>query len=732
MVGRMARGMMRPLRHPEWLRVAAWIGLGLLVVSRVWMHTAGFDVVTTIALTDILTYELPMLLAIIAGAAVVHRTGRGAEHRFWALLVAASSLVLPAEIYWTWYAVIVDPRGPELGFGQVLQLVAALLFFGVIVTMTSISRERFTTQLRFYLDLLSTAAVSYPVVYLWWTLPAFAGVDAPGRSMPAVGALYPIFGGALVIASLAVAIGWQHHAWTMWERLVPASLAICGLALSSFPLWYPPTITQHALAVSWFTLPVGIAFYLLFVAAVYRLTCEVPARVEPWPLPAIGSEKLWRFYPVLLATGVLVMGWMSATADDHVVGGTLLVAAVVTAFIISVRSWLAALERAQHHRTAMTEPLTGAFTADALLPALRRQLADAAHRGREVSVVAIGSSVSDSRVGGSQGARDAALARLHDVMRRMAPAEAPIFRAQPLSFTVVLEGFSADEALVYAMGVWQEASSAGDFTEVGFDVTGGVATFPIHSMDAADLVMRASKAQAQARMLPRSPVLVWHEGLDQDVDQDAVSAVRIRTVLATVRALAQAVDARHATTKDHSTNVADLATALARLYEMPPERVELLELAALVHDVGKVALGDEVLTATPPLEGAQKAALEMHPIMSERIIAAARLDAVLPVVRHHHERWDGKGYPDGLAGKDIPLESRILAVCNAFELITSGSPWAEPRSVASALGELESLAGTQFDPDVVNRFARLLAGMGAIARGRTPDSQLTGEARHAS
>lgn len=727
MVRSVARSMMStPSALGKRLVIGAWLGLVALIAVRVWIHTADLQPLISITLADVLTYELPMLLTIITGAILALRIRSGVEHRFWGLLVAATSLVLPAELHWTWYAATVDPRGPEVGFTQLLQLAAALLFFGVIVTMTTLAEQPITTQLRFYLDLLSAGALVYPAVYLGWTLPAFAEVTDPARNLAAGGALYPIMGVALVVSALAVAFGWRAHRWRVWERLICVSLIICGVGLAAFPLWYPQMVMSDVTVVSWFTLPIGIAYYLLFIAGVYRLTSGDQPRVEPWPVPRIGPRRIWRLYPVVLASAVLIAGWLSATAEDRTVARTLLDAAVVTAVIVGLRSWLSALERVRHERSALTEPTTGALTSEALAPCIKRKVAIAAHYGREVSIVVMG------LCGTGQSSRDAALTLLHGTMQRLAPAETPIFRRQPTSFVAVLDGCSSDEALLYGASVWQELGEKLGDGGVVFDVSGGVATFPIHSMDSADLLARAETAQLQARSLPRAPILVWNEGLDEAVAQDTVNAVRMRTLRATVRSLARAVDARDISTQDHSTNVSELVMALGQLLELPLERVEMLGLAALVHDVGKVALGDDVLTNPGPLTAEQRCIVAAHPLMSERIVAAARLNDLLPIVRHHHEWWDGSGYPDGLAGEAIPLESRVLAVCDAFEVMTSGRAWAVARPVASALGELETLAGTQFDPHVVDRFARLLAGMGALSHENSVVMPVIGERKSAS
>jgi diguanylate cyclase (GGDEF)-like protein len=151
--------------------------------------------------------------------------------------------------------------------------------------------------------------------------------------------------------------------------------------------------------------------------------------------------------------------------------------------------------------------------------------------------------------------------------------------------------------------------------------------------------------------------------------------------------------------------VADLAEATALGLQLSHDEVEQIRHAAELHNVGKVAVPDAILTKPGPLDEGEWAFIRRHPIIGERIISAApALTRVAALVRHSHERWDGTGYPDALPGADIPLGARIVAVAAAFEGMTSPRPYAPPRTPEEALEELARCAGTQFDPAVVEAF----------------------------
>ena len=133
-----------------------------------------------------------------------------------------------------------------------------------------------------------------------------------------------------------------------------------------------------------------------------------------------------------------------------------------------------------------------------------------------------------------------------------------------------------------------------------------------------------------------------------------------------------------------------------------------LELGALFHDIGKIGIPSTILLKPGPLTKQERAVMETHPELGERILAPiARLEAVRPIVRHCHERWDGKGYPDALGGRDIPIESRVIFVCDAFHAMTTDRPYRRAMPFEDACKELEGGAGSQFDPDVVAAFLRL-------------------------
>jgi diguanylate cyclase (GGDEF)-like protein len=182
-----------------------------------------------------------------------------------------------------------------------------------------------------------------------------------------------------------------------------------------------------------------------------------------------------------------------------------------------------------------------------------------------------------------------------------------------------------------------------------------------------------------------------------------------RTLVSTVEALANALEANDEYTSTHARWITDLSLRVGRELGLDERALKHLELGALLHDIGKIGIPSDVLAKPGRLTAAERKIVETHPELGERIISPIdRLQVVRPIVRHCHERWDGLGYPDGVAGEDIPLESRIIFVCDAYHAMTTDRPYRRRLSHREAVRRLTEAAGSQFDPHVVEVALRVL------------------------
>ena len=172
--------------------------------------------------------------------------------------------------------------------------------------------------------------------------------------------------------------------------------------------------------------------------------------------------------------------------------------------------------------------------------------------------------------------------------------------------------------------------------------------------------------------------------------------------------MALAVDAKDSYTRSHCQTVSQLCVLIATELALAPALIGQMRLAGLLHDVGKIGIPDAILTKPAALTDAEYEQMKRHSILGAEIAAAAGLSTEARWIRHHHERYDGTGYPDRLAGKNIPLQSRIILAADAFEAMTSDRPYRDAPGREFAIAELKRHAGTQFDPEIVQAFCRAL------------------------
>jgi HD-GYP domain-containing protein (c-di-GMP phosphodiesterase class II) len=181
-----------------------------------------------------------------------------------------------------------------------------------------------------------------------------------------------------------------------------------------------------------------------------------------------------------------------------------------------------------------------------------------------------------------------------------------------------------------------------------------------------------------------------------------------RSHIDTIAMVVRAVEKRDAQTSGRTRRVAGLAKAMGREMGLADEQLMVLELSTLLHDLGMLAVPESLLAKPGPLASREYEAIRKHPQISKEMIEGIPfLEKAIPEVFHHHERFNGEGYPKGLAGTSIPLASRILAVVDAFEAMTRGRPYRDRLGADRAIEEIRKLAGTQFDPEVVAALERL-------------------------
>ncbi len=365
---------------------------------------------------------------------------------------------------------------------------------------------------------------------------------------------------------------------------------------------------------------------------------------------------------------------------------------------------------------ALTDPLTELGNYRAFQQALEALLDDADQTGAPVSLCVVDldefKEINDRH--GHQ-AGDRILALVAESVR----SEGQAFRLGGDEFALLLPG--ADEEAAFRVGsraVMRIASGSGDGS-VAATVSAGVATYPGNELERSQLVRAADRALYAAKASGRNAVRTFTPDVIEFSERRTAAQADRRARLNAASCLARTIEARDAYTSDHSDAVADLAARLALELGLSPEDAELMRLAGRVHDLGKVAIAEDVLCKPGPLSHDERQTIETHSEVGFRMLSSLGIDPVALWVRHHHERWDGSGYPAGLAGDAIPIGSRILAVADAFEAMTSDRVYQDGMPEDEALAELARCAHSQFDPRVVDALFAV-AGVVPTLAGELP------------
>ncbi|MCC6485318.1 MAG: HD-GYP domain-containing protein [Armatimonadetes bacterium] len=184
----------------------------------------------------------------------------------------------------------------------------------------------------------------------------------------------------------------------------------------------------------------------------------------------------------------------------------------------------------------------------------------------------------------------------------------------------------------------------------------------------------------------------------------------------TTQALLSVAGASDANAQGHSERVRDLCMDIGEAMGLGPSALADLRYAASLHDIGKIGVSKSIVNKIGRLSDEEFSAMKLHSVIGIRILERIEgLQGALPMIKHHHECWNGRGYPDGLAGDDIPLGARIISVAETFDILTSTVPWREPMTLGDAVQEIRRCSGTQFDPEVVEAFLKVVKKLDTTA-----------------
>jgi diguanylate cyclase (GGDEF)-like protein len=357
-------------------------------------------------------------------------------------------------------------------------------------------------------------------------------------------------------------------------------------------------------------------------------------------------------------------------------------------------------------RLALTDPLTGLGNHRHFHERLERELLDAEHEDRYFSLCLV--DVDDfKRINDLFGhpSGDSVLAQIAGNLRQNGEA----FRLGGDEFAVLLPAYDEGTAVGTASAIVERVEAL-QLDHIGsVTVSAGVATFPSQAPNRGELIRLADSALYWAKEHGKNRAHVYRPDVVELAELRRLAhgpdrAARFRAA----ESLAKAVDLRDTYTGSHSARVSDLAARVAARLGLDQEQVELSRLAGSLHDLGKLAIPEEILRKPGPLTEPERLVLERHPQIGYRMLESLGIEPVAEWILHHHERWDGTGYPDRLPGPRIPLGARIIFVVDAYDAMTSDRVYRGRLAPEQALAELQRCAGSQFDPEVVEALAEEL------------------------
>lgn len=694
---------------------------GFLALAILYLESGAIPGVAGLMIADV-AYLVPIAATLVL-ISMAYRRSKGHEARFWLTTLALYVVLAIAELYYFWWLVTSGgPPPPIFAPFQVLHSAAAILFLFVLAAMTRLADAPAPARARWFLDVGAAAAVTYVVCLKLIVQPLFASVPGDQTGAALIGAVYPTWGILMGAGVLWTLLRPGLGRWRLWERMIAISMVIYAAGITAWPLWYvafqPGAPAEER---SLLDLALVLGHYLFVLAAAQRVLRPSQA----WPMREIGpARRVPGRLPTYGAIAIAVVGLpalvsLAVRADPGSLDRTVFaVAAGVVALLTAASTIVTASENGRLFKASTIDSLTGLPGHRYFHERLASEIQAADRFGEPLSVLWL--DIDDfgrfNRLAGHD-AGDEVLQSVASALRAATDTADIACRLGGDEFAVISRGSGLGGSLATTDRVRAALRAAVDAGAPAVTVSVGIARYPDHSLEPAELARFARGTAYWARLRGADRVAQYEPQTVLGSDpEERMRAIERQSQTGTVRALATAADARLAKAGTGSAVVAQASVDLGRRLGFDAERIALLETAALLHDVGMIALGDDILMKPEKLTEQEWDRVHRHPQLGETIIGSAVPAKVVKWVRHHHERWDGDGYPDGLRAAGIPLESRILAVCDAYASITSERPYRFARTAQEAATELRSCAASQFDPAIVEA----LVGESEEPAGITP------------
>lgn len=678
-------------------------------------------VVAAVLASDPLVFAIAQAIYFFAGVAAVTSllsvaigTDNDRERGVWGLLAGAIALFLAGTAA-RLGAGFLGSQAESLRSANHTMWVLGIVLVGV--TMYLAGRQSVlppSSRWRIMLDICILTLITYVCVHYFWIDSALGlSPDALRESFVVA---FDLVIGLVGYVALAVAVrNVPARGYSSWHILLAAGLVslFTGMVILSLlqmlSLGLAPSVRDLLGQTG------EVVAYLLFAGAgllrtrgtgrVWRASW---LRRDANAMPGVIIAGI-----VLLAiplVGVVVLG----TSRDSSARTVYLVIASVAMVALVIRSALASAEADEMRTRAYTDSVTGLYNSASFRERLDELVKMSRRNDRPFALVMIDLdefAVIEMPYGRDAG--DRLLASVASALESVAGDHDSVFRVTGDEFAVLLWDCDVEQVALEADRLLDVIHKV----PIGLrrlTASAGVAVFPRHAEDRESLIRCAEGAEVWAKYHGKDRVVVFDDGVVHSMGIDErlnLDERRSRTDV--MLALSAAANARDPKGRMHARNVAALSVLLGEEIGFDGEMLELLETAAVLHDVGKIAT-QEVPTSVKRRARLHEHSLRDHPALGAQLVESAGFEQIAPWVRAHHENWDGSGYPDGMRGIEIPIPARVIALANAYDLLTSDAGGTPALSKSAALQEIDLGIGTRFDPDLAEKFIAVVGATRAL------------------
>lgn len=660
-------------------------------------------------------YVLPILLAFSASFWASRRSK--AYKKLWRLMAAGMFLWLAGASIIAIYAITLGLANiPSPSIADIFSIAYLPIILGVMFSLGRIRPPFDTEKKQFIVNVLLTTLAMLILCYKFILVPMWQQSPDADLLQKVIGIAYPIYDWVIVTSLLLTSHklrGLRIEGWLIF--IISAfSLAVIGdiaVYLTGNQLNLITTVTMIGMAT------------LIAIAAIDEVTGVYIGTIERQrpkrhdnidDILMLANNPLPNITIPLLTTAAITIAWLDHSSN-HNYEEAFILACMSSAILLLLiyRNHLLVSDNAVLSAKVLRDSLTGLNNHRYLHEVLHRMVVKARNSDKPVSLLIV--DIDDfSRVNNAYGHSygDKVLISIGRIIVSSLRESDEACRLSGDEFGIIMPDTDTYKAYSLAKklreSINKELCSA--FPETETTVTIGVSTYPSLAKDKDDLLHTADGALYWAKIHGKNNVLLYDTKIVKDLSaEERVKRTEEAAMLDLVRSLAKAVDTRDKYTRLHSKRVSTLATRLAKHMKLDDETINKIEIAGILHDVGKIGIPDNILQKPGRLSDDEMAIVKNHPAFSAQIIKSTSLKDIVSAVKAHHERWDGKGYPYGLKGEQIPFEARILALADTFDAMTSDRPYRKGLSISEALNEIARYAGSQFDPRLAKQFLAMFA-----------------------